>query len=189
MARPRIGLHAYTDLIPYLERGLTESVTMNCEDENAAIRTNQRMNQLRVLQRQSTATGESPYDGLIFRRRGASIIVERRPAPAISVTDVDGNEISLDFFVPPVRITEEELAQYRHTSGDAEVEATVQRSREDGKQWLANRAAGVQGETAAEWLARREKEIAAEKDTSGHTRTTLHEIDPKKPLLDDIADE
>lgn len=161
MARPRVGLSNYNDLIPFLERGLISPITIECENEAGAIRTNQRMNQLRVLQRRESPHGESPYDKLIFRRRDTIVIVEQRPPPAMRVRDADGNEIPLDQFIAP--LTEGETEQLMNPKAKTPM--------------------------ADEWLAQRQREIAAEKDSDGHTRTTLHEIDPKKPLLDDIADE
>lgn len=175
MARPRIGLHAYVDIIPFLQHALESTITMNCTDASAAIRTNQRMNQLRVLQRQEN-NGESPYDALIFRRRGAQIIVERRGPPAISVTDADGQEIDVKYFVPAM------------TAGD--IERTIRDAPKRANNFVEAQIAWQHKhiDKIKQGVPVLDDPPPKEEDYEPPIREHLHEIDPKKPLLDDIAD-
>lgn len=117
------GPTAYYDIVPALDAALYKGgARVQCGTEGAAIKLVQRMNQYRILDRKinmkrrhekplpadfTMASLEqanrdemvylsSEYDGLIIKRVGTVVILERRPDhPWIEITDMDGNPIEV----------------------------------------------------------------------------------------------
>lgn len=97
MGRSKISILAYNDVLPLMRATVNEgkNVRVRCQSEAAAIKTVQRMNKARVLDRESNPDLISLFDAWIYRRRGEYIYLEKRVLVFDEVIDDQGNHFDI----------------------------------------------------------------------------------------------
>jgi hypothetical protein len=148
--------------------------------ENQAINMMHKLNMARKAMRDE---GVSDYDGFIVRREGFELQIHHRAAfDPTGILDGDGNPISsadiqAAIYSDPTithKWTDEELRQVK--PGDPN--SLVERRIAWGHRHAEEQRLGIPvNDPNDPWP----------EEEDGHTRIGLHEIDPEKPLLDDIA--
>ena len=95
MPKPAPSAEAFKDVIPYMNTALGQGyVRVELESDSKAVYMTHRMNRWRMICR---TRGDTIWDSFVFSRTGRTVIIKPREViEAVSVTDADGNAISVD---------------------------------------------------------------------------------------------